>query len=226
MEFSTYLEAGLVAAAERLIGSYAGERTSGSLAAIEQTVQGLLHAVGRCMVKEWVAVQAPKYPDEQVACECGKQAHYVRQREAVSITLHGKIRYRRVYYVCACGQGQCPLDKRLGIEPGQMSLELQTIAALFGVQEEYATSSKTLARLIPVELSPNRIRAACQSAGEAVLVTEAGILSASPDLHQQTATQRGQVPADRLYLSVDGLQALFEDGWHELKAGEPPPRAL
>ncbi len=103
MEFSTYLEADLVAAAERLMGSYEGERTSGSLAAIEQTVQGILYAVGRCMVKEWVEVQAPKYPDEQVACECGKQSHYVRQWEAVSTTLHGKIRYRRAYYVCECG---------------------------------------------------------------------------------------------------------------------------
>ena len=219
MEFSTYLEAGLIAAAETLIGRYEGERTSESLAAIEQTVQGILHGVGRCLVKEWVEVQAPKYPDEQVACDCGKQAQYVRQREAVSITLHGKIRYRRAYYVCECGQGQCPLDKQLGIEPGQMSAKLQTMAALFGVQEAYATSSTTLARLLPVELSPNSIRAACQSAGEAVVAAEAGLLKASQDLHQQTAAQRGQVPADRLYLSVDGFQALFEDGWHELKAG-------
>ena len=219
MEFSAYLQAGLVAAAETLIGDYEGERTSGSLAAIEQAVQGILHAVGRCVVKEWVEVQAAKYPDEKVGCRCGKQAHYVRQREAVSITLHGKISYRRAYYVCECGQGQCPLDKRLGIEPGQMSMELQTIAALFGVQEAYATSSTTLARLIPVELSPNSIRAACQAVGEAVLVAEAGILNASQDLQQQTALQRGQLPPDRLYLSVDGFQAPFHDGWHEMKAG-------
>ena len=90
-----------------------------------------------------------------------------------------------------------------------MSVELKTIAALFGVQEAYATSRTTLARRIPVELSPNRIRAACQSAGEMVLAAEAAILTASQDLHQQT----------RLYLSVDGFQAPFEDGWHELKAG-------
>ena len=137
----------------------------------------------------------------------------------MSLTLHGKISYRRAYYLCECGQGQCPLDKRLSIEPGQMSAELQTIAALFGVQEAYATSSTTLARLLPVELSPNSIRAACQAVGETVLAAEATLLNASADLHQQTATQRGQVPVERMYLSVDGFQAPFEDGWHELKAG-------
>ncbi len=50
-----------------------------------------------------------------------------------------------------------------------MSAELKTMAALFGVQEAYATSSTTLARLLPVELSPNSIRAACQDVGDIIL---------------------------------------------------------
>ncbi len=219
MEFSTYLSAGLMAATETLIRNYEGERTAGSLAEMEQAVQKVLHQVGCCVVKEWLAEQEAKYAAEQVACSCGKQAHYVRRRQAVSITLHGKIKYRRAYYVCECGQGQCPLDKRLAIEPGQMSAELKTIAALFGVQEAYATSSTTLARLLPVELSPNSIRAACQEVGELIMAEEATWLKASQDLQRQTATQRRQVPAERVYLSVDGFQTPFEDGWHEMKAG-------
>lgn len=219
MEFSAYLQAGLVAAAEKLIRHYEGERAIGGLAAMEQAVQGLLHQVGCCVVKEWLEGQEPKYAAEKVGCACGKQARYVRQREAVSLTLHGKVTYRRAYYMCECGQGQCPLDKRLDIEPGQMSTELKTIAALFGVQEAYATSSVTLARLLPVELSPNSIRAACQDVGEVIVAQEAVLLEASQDLQRQTATQRGQVPRERVYLSVDGFQAPFADGWHELKAG-------
>ena len=219
MEFSTYLTEGLIAATETLIRNYRGERTAGSLAEMEQAVQSVLHQVGCCAVKEWLEGQEAKYPADKVACECGKQARYVRQRAAVSITLHGKISYRRAYYVCECGQGQCPLDKRLAIEPGQMSVELKTIAALFGVQEAYATSSTTLARLLPVELSPNSIRAACQEVGEMIMTEEASLLKASQDLKQQTATQRGQVPRKRLYLSMDGFLAHFKDGWHELKAG-------
>ena len=194
MEFSRYLQVGLVAAAEALIRDYEGDRAAGSLAEMEQAVQGVLHEVGCCVVKEWLEGQEPKYTAETVACECGKEASYVRQRAAVSITLHGKVRYRRAYYVCECGQGYCPLDKRLGIEPGHMSAELKTMAALFGVQEAYATSSMTLARLLPVELSPNSIRAACQAVGETIIAEEAALLKASQDLQQQTAFQRGQVP--------------------------------
>lgn len=219
MEFSTYLTMGLIAAAETLFRTYKGDMGVGSLAEMEQVLQGVVHQLGCCVVKEWLEGQEPKYPAEKVECGCGEQATYVRQRAAVSLTLHGKVTYRRAYYVCECGQGYCPLDKRLGIEPGQMSAELKTIAALFGVQEAYATSSLTLARLLPVELSPNSIRAACQSVGVQVLAEEASLLKASQDLQRQTAMQRGQVPRERLYLSVDGFQAPFEDGWHEMKAG-------
>jgi Uncharacterised protein family (UPF0236) len=219
MEFSTYLAEGLIAAVERLIRTYEGERTAGSLAEMEQAVQSVVHRVGCSAVKEWLDGQEAKYPAEKVACDCGKQAQYVRQRAAVSITLHGKITYRRAYYLCECGQGQCPLDQRLAIEPGQMSAELKTLAALFGVQEAYATSRTTLARLLAVELSPNSIRAACQEAGAVILAEEAALLKASQDLHRQTATQRHQVPPERIYLAVDGFQAPFEDGWHEMKAG-------
>ena len=219
MKFSTYLAEGLVAAAEGLIRNYEGELAAGSLAEMEQVGQEVLHQVGRSVVKAWLEGQEPNYPVTEVACQCGKQAKYVRQRAAVSLTLHGKVKYRRAYYVCQCGQGHCPLDKRLGIEPGKMSAELKTMAALFGVQEAYATSSATLGRLLPVELSPNSIRAACQDVGEVIVAQEALLLEASQDLQRQTATQRGQVPRERVYLSVDGFQAPFADGWHELKAG-------
>jgi len=40
MEFSAYLQAGLVAAAERLVKRYRGDRTADSVAAMEQGVQG------------------------------------------------------------------------------------------------------------------------------------------------------------------------------------------
>lgn len=213
MEFSPYLEAGLIAAAERRIRSDEGERPSGSLAAMEQAVQGIMPAVGGCVVKEWVEVQAPQYPAEKVTCEGGIQAKYVWQREAVSITRHGTISYRRAYYGCACGQGQSPLAVELAIEPGPMSAALKTVAALVGVQEAYATRSATVAQRRPVEWSPNSIRAACQDVEERLLTEEACLLKASQDLQHPTATQRGQVPRERVYRSVDGFQAPFEDGW-------------
>jgi hypothetical protein len=219
MEFSTYLKEGLVEAAQRLVRNYSGDCQAESLALMEREIQAMVHEVAKCVTGEWLEKQAGQYPADTDKCECGERARYVRHREAVSITLHGRVRYRRAYYVCGCGRGHCPLDDRLRIEPGQLSVEVKTVAALLGVQAAFATSSATLARLLPLELSPNTIRAVCQEVGDSVLGEEAELLNACQDLHRQTATQRQQMPSECLYVSLDGFQAPFEDGWHELKAG-------
>ena len=193
---------------------------AGSLSEMEQTLQKMLQEVGQMALSGWLEKQEDKYPEAVKDCECGGEAEYIRQRTAVSITLQGKVGYRRAYYLCECGRGQYPLDKRLGIAPGQMSDGVKTVAALLGVQEAYATSSTTLARLLPLELSPNSIRAACHDVGDMVLGEEAALLNACQDLQKQTATQRQQIPAERLYMSLDGFQAPFVgESWHELKAG-------
>jgi len=219
MEFIKELSEALYGAVEAVLQAHRNTDEAESLTAMEQGLQAVLHEVGNYALGEWLNVQTPKYPAARVACACGGQATYVRQREAVSITLYGRVHYRRAYYQCDCGYGQYPLDRRLGIVPGQMSAEVKTLAALLGVQQSYATSSATLARLLPLDVSPNSIRAACQDVGDSVLAEEADLLVACQDLHQQTATQRQQVPPERIYLSLDGFHGPFLDGWHEVKAG-------
>ena len=169
-----------------------------SLNEMEQTLQKMLQEIGQMALSGWLEKQEDKYPVAVKDCECGGEGEYIRQREAVSISLQGKVGYRRAYYLCKCGRGQYPLDKRLGIAPGQMSDGVKTVAALLGVQAAYATGSTTLAQLLPLELSPNSIRAACHEVGDKVLREEAILLSACQDLQKQTATQRQQIPAERL----------------------------
>jgi hypothetical protein len=219
MEFSTYLTDGLIAAAKGLVEGYSGEREGVSLAAMERMVQGVMQQVGNGLLSSWLNVEEGKYPADRVKCSCGGMANYVRQREAVTITLQGRVSYRRAYYGCACGQGCSPLDDRLGIAPGEMSATVKAVAALFGVQAGFATSSVTLAQVLPLTLSPNSIRAACQEVGEQVLRQESDLISASQSLQHQTATQRHLTAPRCLYVSLAGFQAPFEDGWHELKAG-------
>ena len=219
MEFITVLKESLAMHIAQFLEDWAGVSVAESLSEMEQAVQNLTQTVGQQVLSGWLEKQEPKYVALVSVCACGEKAAYVRRREAVTLTLQGKVAYRRAYYVCGCGQGHSPLDDRLSIAPGQMSGEVKTLAALFGVQGAFATSSATLARLLPLELSPNSIRAACQQAGEAVIDHEADLLEAAQDLHRQTATQRQPVAPKQVYMSLDGFQAPFEDGWHELKAG-------
>jgi len=100
-----------------------------------------------------------------------------------------------------------------------MSAAVKQVATLFGVQAGFATSSTPLAQVLPLTLSPNSIRAACQEVAEEVLRQESDLISASQSLQHQTATQRHLTAPQCVYGSLDGFQAPFDDGWHELKAG-------
>lgn len=219
MEFITAVEAKLVAAVEQVVHDDGGAVEATSLEAMERAVQDVLRTVGRTVLAGWLERQAGKYPADTVACRCGGQARYERRRDAVTLTLQGRVTYRRPYYRCSCGRGCCPLDERLGIKPGQMSDTLQQVATALGVTDAFGSSADLLTTLTGGTLSPNSIRAACQKTGERVVAHEQALRERSQDVSQQLAHRRTGPRPKCLYGSLDGFQNRFHDGWHELKAG-------
>ncbi|MHB8752919.1 MAG: UPF0236 family transposase-like protein [Aggregatilineales bacterium] len=191
-----------------------------SMAEMERALKQMLHEVGGVALGRMVEACDEKYAADEQRCECGQQARYVRRREGVSVTLLGRVHYRRAYYVCPhCHTGHYPLDQRLRIAPGQMSDEVLKVAARLGVEDAYGSSQETLRETTLLELSPNSIRQACHTIGEQVEVREAVALTESTSLSAQLS-QRQQVEAPtRVYGSLDGFLVRFDDGWHEMKAG-------
>lgn len=219
MEFTTYVQAGLLSALNALIADYRGTVEAESLSQMELQVQALSQAVGQATLTGWLGRQAPKYAADSVRCACGGEAHFERRREAVTLTLQGRVTYRRAYYRCACGRGCCPLDERLGIVPGQMSRQLVQVATVLGVTDAFGSSAAVLAQLTGVTLSPNSLRAACRQTGEQVVAHEQSLLARSQDLSRQLVQRRTGPRPKRLYGSLDGFQGPFLDGWHEVKTG-------
>lgn len=170
---------------------------------------------------QWLEAQDQKYPDDEKDCpHCGGQSSYVRRREGTSITLQGRVRYCRNYYVCDdCHCGFYPLDQQLGINRGQMSDEVVQLAALFGIDDAFGTGHDLLKRSALLELSPNSIRKASHIVGEKVIAHEAELINQSYELEAQKHRQQSEDSPQRLYGSMDGFNVLFEDGWHEMKAG-------
>src|SRR5437016_2153150 len=219
MEFIEYLGKGLLAAANELMSKYGELPEAESLSAMESAVREMTSVLGQAVLGEWLTGQDAKYPADSVACSCGGQAHYERRREAMTITLHGRVRYGRAYYRCACGQGCCPLDERLGIEPGQMSESLVSVAARFGISEAYERSAEGLAVASGVAWSPNSVRRACLEVGRQVVERETELLARSQDLTEQLRQRREGPHPKRLYASMDGFYAPFDSGYHEVKMG-------
>ncbi len=220
MDFITHLQHELSVYLPEVIKSYSGEVTAGSLGEMEVAVKAMTHQLGNEILKEWVEAQDEKYPSVRRRCACGGQAAYARRREGMAITLHGRVHYRRAYYLCeTCGKGHYPLDERLGIEPGQMSHEVVKVAALCGIQDAFEAGSDLLARTSLLELSPNSLRKACQVVGDQVINNEGQAQARSQDLAAQLEQRRAPHKPTRLYGSMDGFYVLLEDGYHEMKAG-------
>jgi hypothetical protein len=221
MEFIRFLQEALISQVPEIIATYEGEVAAGSLSEMETAVKAMSQVLGGEVLEQWLAAQTPQYPEDTVSCpHCGEQAAYVRWREGKSITLLGRVTYRRPYYQCGgCQRGHAPLDKALGIAPGQMSHEVQQLAALMGIHASFAMSRDLLRRTAQIELSPNSIRKACQQVGAKVMQQEADWQVRSQDYAAQREHKRQVEKPKQMYGSLDGFMAHIAGEWHEMKAG-------
>lgn len=221
MDFITDLQQRLSEYSAEMLADYEGDVSAKSLSEMETSLKQMLHEVGNDILVQWLEAQEQKYPDDEKVCpHCGKEAGYVRHRRGMSITLQGQVYYRRAYYLCSsCHSGFYPLDKELGIKAGQMSAEVLQLAALFGIDDAFGTSHDLLKRSASLELSPNSIRKASQMMGEKVMTIERTLIEQSYNLANQRERQPSQDSPQRLYGSIDGFKVLFDDGWHDMKAG-------
>lgn len=221
MEFITFLEEKLTVYIPEIMAAYEGTKEAASLTEMEREVKAVLQRVGEAMLGYWLAAQAPHYPADEAECpHCGGGAHYVRWREGVSITLLGRVRYRRPYYVCSdCRRGHYPLDEALGIMPGQMSAEVQQVAGLLGANLSFGRCCDVLQRVAHLDLSSNSIRKATQRMGQRVVDQETELVDWSQALEAQREHRRVKEKPRRLYGSLDGYMVHVAGDWHEMKAG-------
>lgn len=208
-----------------------------SLSEMERGIREALVRMGRFLLSAWLALQEGPYPAARIACSCGGEAEYLSKREGVLFTLLGRVTYKRAYYVCPrCHQGNCPLDERLGLRPGEMSAELESLVGMTGALMTFAKGSELFEQLTLTEISPQSMDKATQAMGAEMMAVEGEWLQASED----GLALRGQelAPRDgrRLYGALDATkvhtheqQGPEDQGWRDLKVGawfvseEPPP---
>ncbi len=213
MDVITYMQRSMMQQIPEMIESYEGDVSAGSLSEMEKAVKQMTHELGNEIMCQWLEAQEPKYADDHQDCpNCGDQATYGRRRKGMSITLQGRVYYRRAYYQCSsCHQGFYPLDEYLGIEAGQMSAEVVQLAALLGIEDAFGSSRDLLARTTLLELSPNSIRKATQQVGETVVAHEQALHERSHSFEAQREQQRSPDQPQRLYGSMDGFMVLLDD---------------
>ena len=207
-----------------------------SLTEMERDIREMLLKQGRFLLGAWLAMLEDPYPAETIPCPCGGQAKYQFKREGTLLTILGQITYQRTYYLCPeCHQGLYPLDQRLGLRPGRMSAELESLAGMTGVQLPFEQGSQLFEALTLISLSDHSLAKATQDIGAEVQAQEREWVNQSRDEGWLQEQQRLAEGPQRLYGSLDAAKVHVRDDkehpWRDLKVGgwftttEDPPQS-
>ena len=195
-----------------------------TLAAVEQQVVRMGHDVLASLLTSLLPLLLPVYDDAEQPCSCGAIARYQRDRPACVTTLLGPLTLTRPYYHCAaCGHGFAPLDHQLQLCAGSVSGGLEELLALLGAQaDSFEAAVPILEKLTLLRVAPNTVLAATERLGQVVASVEQQELTTAlaelPPAPLPGAT--GQRDAGSpTYISMDGMQVPFRNGWHETKLG-------
>jgi hypothetical protein len=186
---------------------------------VETTMRALVREVGAEALGKYLEQQDEQLRMQEVVCACGEAMTYQCKRLATIVSVFGRVRYRRGYHLCeACHARQSPLDRKLGMEAGQVTAGLAELLALAGVEIAFEEATHWLERFLLFRVSDNTVRKETEWFGELQKSEEEEWQRKSQEVKWLQAHQRevGR-QAGRLYASLDGVMAPLQGEWRELK---------
>jgi len=183
----------------------------------------------RVMLRRWaglvlkmVAESLREEVEREVRCRCGERGRYKGEQERQQETLVGPFRYRRGYWYChRCGKGWYPLDEALGVDEGQFSSKLELAMSLLGVDLAYRSAAQALDTLVGVQVSASSVERVVKRRGTTLdahyRAVEARLLSGEDGVVSAALAESGEKRP--WVVELDAANALFRDGWHEVKVG-------
>jgi hypothetical protein len=211
--------------------------TPKSASEIERRTRQAVLNMGRFLMGAWLGLLDGSYPESEIKCRCGAKARYQCRRDGELLTVLGTVHYERAYYLCAqCHEGTYPLDEQLGLRPGEISAELESLLGMTGALMTFGKGSDLFTRLTLVDISPQSMDKATQNMGAEVTRLETEWGKAGEDGLALTRQERAPKDERRLYGTLDATKVHTHEredeedqGWRDLKVGAwfesdaPPP---
>lgn len=186
---------------------------------VETTMREFLREVGNKALGQYLEEKDEQLRQVENLCRCGGTMKYLFRRQATILSVFGRVQYCRGYHTCEqCHAGQAPLDRRMGIEAGQVTAGLAELLALAGVEVAFEEATHWLEHYLLFRVSDNTLRKETEQFGELQKTQEEEWKRTSQDEKwlQQRQRELGKQPG-RLYGSLDGVMAALIGEWRELK---------
>ena len=135
------------------------------------------------------------YSGPRRPCPCGSEARYAGRLPKTFQTVVGAMTLERAYYYCdACGEGQFPRDRALGLQQGSLSPGVLRMAGSAAALVSFAEASSLLDELAGVAVRTKHVERAAEALGRAISAAERGREAFAPE----------PPAAPTMYLGMDG----------------------
>jgi hypothetical protein len=165
-------------------------------------VRSSMHQAGAAALAELLQFSAPAADQRTVACPCGQKAHYRELRPKPVLTVVGRVRVVRPYYLCShCHAGQFPSDVELDIEDTEFSPGVRRMTALVGQDAPFDHGRERMKLLADLEVTTKAVERTAEAIGADIAQGEHQQIQRAVQLDLPVIVGE---PVPILYVQMDG----------------------
>jgi hypothetical protein len=163
-----------------------------------------MHQAGACALTQLLQYDPPDADQRTIPCSCGHSAHYKELRSKTVLTVLGRVRLNRPYYLCAhCSEGQCPVDAELGVADLESSPGVRRMEAVVGSEMPFAAGCEPLRALAGLVVPAKAIERAAEAIGAHIAQRDEQEIGRAKQLVLPVVSKQN-IP--KMYVLMDGVQ--------------------
>lgn len=191
----------------------AWRKTGGNdLEAVEMLVRGSMHQAGAASLSHLLSM--PVARNATVPCACGQASRYHDTRPKQCLTVLGRVRFDRAYYVCPdCHQGQVPRNAELVVLGTEYSPGVRRMMAAVGSDSSFDRGREQMELLAGLEVTAKAVERHAEANGADIAGSE------------QAKVNRwsGGLGAIAFHAGAGGTHGMEGTAWAESKGNRPAP---
>jgi hypothetical protein len=161
-----------------------------------------LHQAGATGLSELLDFQAPSLEQRRLPCPCGHHAQYQGLRSKPLLTVLGRSRVSRPYYLCSrCHAGQFPADVELDIENAESSPGVRRMLAALGQKGPFDDGRQQIELLAGLQVTAKAVERTAEAIGEEIAQREQQQIQQAVQLDLPVIVGE---PIPILYVQMDG----------------------
>ena len=185
------------------------------LEAVEMLVRGSMHQAGAASLSHLLSMSVAG--SATVPCACGQAARYHDRRPKQCLTVLGRVRLDRDYYVCPdCHQGQAPRDAELDVLGTEYSPGVRRMMAAVGSDSSFDRGREQMELLAGLEVTAKAVERHAEAIGADIANCEQAKVNRTVQL-ELPGILGLRVPV--FYIEMDGTQVPIVRSELEGRAG-------